>query len=59
MILKTVGAEEADVLSSFYPLTEIFAICMLTNFAFGSRFAPTTELLCKVVDCRSSFVALR
>ena len=59
MILKTVGVQEADVLSSFWPLIEIFATLMLTNFAFGSRFAPTTEPLCKVVDCRSSFVTLR
>ena len=59
MILKTVGVQEADVLSSFWPLIEIFATFMPTNFAFGSRFELTTEPLCKVVDCRSSSVTLR
>ena len=58
VILKTVGVQEADVLSSCWTLIEIFATLMLINFVFGSRFAPTTEPLCKAADCRSSFVTL-
>ena len=29
------------------------------NFVFGSRFEPTTEPLCKAMDCRYSSVTLR
>ncbi len=39
--------------------SKVFAILILINLAFSSRFEPTTELRFKVIDYRSSSITLR
>ena len=59
MLLEMVGVPEADVMPASPSLIKVFAILMLINLAFGSRFEPTTEPRFKVMDYRSSSVTLR
>jgi len=59
MLLEMVGVPEADVMPASPSFSKVFAILMLINLAFGSRFEPTTEPRFKVMDYRSSSVTLR
>jgi len=59
MLLEMVGVPEADIMPASLSFSKVFAILMLINLAFGSRFEPTTEPRFKVMDYRSSSVTLR
>ncbi len=59
MLLEMVGVPEADVMPASRSFSKVFAILMLINLAFSSRFEPTTEPRFKVMDYRSSSMTLR
>jgi len=59
MLLEIVSVPEADIMPTSLSLIKIFAILILINLAFSSRFEPTTELRFKVIDYYSSSITLR